>query len=104
MGLKTDGWKQDLDDYVNSAKNLFESMLNNGFAKFYALPVDPGMELLDGSHRLACALALWLEKVPVELMSRRVWAPAWDYDWFTAKEMPDEDFDQLMKDWEFLCG
>ncbi len=102
MGFKTDGWKVDLDDYVNSAKALFDSMLGQGFAKFYAVPIDPEQELLDGSHRVACALALWMDSIPVIISTKRAWAPPWGHDWFVAKNMPQPDLDRLESDWEFL--
>lgn len=102
--LTTDQWKRTVDDYVSSANQLFDSMMSAGFQNFHAVPIDPDRELLDGSHRVACALALWLETIPVQVMDRRVWAPPWGYDWFVAKDMRKADLDRVMNDWEFLHG
>jgi hypothetical protein len=102
MGLATDQWKRSVDEYVSAARNLFDSVLNHGIQTFGAVPIDPERELLDGSHRVALALALWLESVPVIISSKRVWAPPWGHDWFMAKGLPKEDLDRLEDDWEFL--
>ena len=102
MGVATDHWKRNLDDYVTSANELFRSMTEQGFHDFYAVPIDPSQELLDGSHRLACALALDLETVPVVLMDKRVWAPSWGRDWFMAKGMSGDDLERMASDWELL--
>ena len=81
-GLATDKWKLQLDDYVKSAKDLLESMSSHGFDEKYPVPIDPDGELLNGSHRVACALALEIPYITVELRPDYVWAPAWDYLWF----------------------
>jgi hypothetical protein len=104
MGLATDEWKHCLDDYVNSAQQTFASMLSSGFMKFFAVPIDPDQELLDGSHRVACALALEIETIPVVVSTKRVWAPPWGKDWFIAKQMPKLDLERTLQDWEFLNG
>jgi hypothetical protein len=97
-GLTTDKWKQTLDDYVEAAKLLIVSMMHQGFSPYYAVPVDPAGELLDGAHRVACAVALGIKEIDVERHARRVWAPAWDAEWFKAHGVAD--FDRLMADWE----
>lgn len=102
MGLATDQWKRTTDDYVNAANQLFGSMLNSGFSQFYAVPVDPAQEILDGSHRVACALAFWQGTIPVVLTTKRVWAPPWGLDWFVAKGMAQSDLDRLQSDWSLL--
>jgi len=99
-GLPTDRWKLSLDDYVASAKALFEMMRDDGFHPNGAVPVDPYGELLQGSHRVACALALGIETIPVIHEQRRVWAPAWGYDWFMANDMPHDDLARLCADWQ----
>src|SRR5688572_21516981 len=82
QGLATDAWKMTLDDYVVSAALLCRSMAYSGFDPSHAVPIDPDGELLGGAHRVACALALGLDVVPVERRENRVWAPAWGIDWF----------------------
>jgi hypothetical protein len=88
-GLATDAWKRNIDDYLAAAVALFQSMQKRGFDPENAIPIDPDGELLNGSHRVACALALGIEQAPVELMQKRVLAPAWDATWFRANGLDE---------------
>jgi hypothetical protein len=101
-GLTTDAWKRTLDDYVASAGALCRSMAYRGFDPSCAVPIDLDGELLNGSHRVACALALGIGDCPVRRERRMAWAPAWDYEWFVANGMDEEDLSQLKADWEAL--
>lgn len=102
-GLATDRWKQSLDDYVKSAETLATSMSMYGFLDEHAVPVDSDHELLDGSHRVACALAQGIETIPVVEHQRRAWAPPWDYEWFVANGMARDDLERVRDDWLQLC-
>lgn len=93
--VATDAWKRTIDDYVASAASLCRSMASHGFDPSCAIPIDPDGELLNGAHRLGCALALGIESVPVIHETRRVWAPAWDYEFFVANGMGEEDLSRL---------
>jgi hypothetical protein len=98
-GLATDKWKTQTDDYVSSATGLFKSMSADGFDPEYPVPIDPDGELLDGSHRVACALALTIPHIVVELRPEHVWAPAWDYLWF-LENMPRKKYNKrILMDW-----
>lgn len=97
-GLATDGWKTSVGDYVRSSRALYESMREDGFRLSGAVPIDSAGELLDGSHRVACALALGIETIPVKREARHVWAPAWDYEWFVANGMGHDDLARLCRD------
>ena len=101
MGLSTDKWKRTVDDYVTSSCSLFMSMSEDGFRHDCAVPVDPNGELLDGSHRVACAVALGIESIPVIHKPHYVWAPPWGFSWFAAHGMlfSTADLDRLMMDW-----
>ena len=80
-----------------------QSMQREGFNPKQAIPIDPDRELLAGAHRLACAIALGIDTVPVERRTNKVWAPPWDYEWFVNAGM---DFDNLMRlerDWETIA-
>lgn len=98
-GIETDKWKLSLDDYVTAADKLLSSMACDGFQSFFAVPVDPKNELLDGSHRVACALALDLPVIVVH-SPRPVWAPPWDEQWFIAHGMADDDLARMRSDWK----
>ena len=101
-GLTTDQWKHSLDDHVNSAKELFGSMKMIGFSLEDAVPVDPRGELLDGSHRVACAVALNLKEIYVLPKPNSVWAPPWDLEWFIAHGMKSRDIERLKVDWGLM--
>lgn len=101
-GLATDAWKMTLDDYVASAASLCRSMAYRGFDPTCAIPIDPDGELLNGSHRVACALALGIESVPVRRERRLAWAPSWGLQFFIDHGMGEEDLSRLKADWETL--
>ena len=96
-GLVTDNWKRSLDDYYFSAFRLFTSMQEFGFLPNEPVPVDPDGEILGGAHRLACALALGIEDVPVSHSTNKVWAPPWHREWFVEHGMMD--MRRLDEDW-----
>lgn len=81
-GKPMDRWKMEPGDYLDAAADLSIRMSVSGFDAGYPVPVDPDGELLDGSHRVACALALDLPLVPVWKRPEYVWAPAWGAKWF----------------------
>lgn len=95
IGLPTDRWKTSIGDYVRSARDLLADM-QDGFDADHPIPIDPAGELLDGSHRLACAIALRVGWVAVERRDSRVWAPAWDRGWF---ERAGADQDEVRRLW-----
>ena len=101
-GLPTDQWKRELDDYVNASKQLYASMMRSGFNPAYPVPIDPCGELLDGSHRVACAFAIGIEDIPVEHKPQFVWAPDWGLDWFIKNNMDEDDLARLKADWEAM--
>lgn len=102
-GLTTDGWKSSLDNWVDASKALLASMQENGFIEQHAIPLDKNGELLNGTHRLACALAMGFASVPVwRLPDKEVWAPVWGIEWFRANGMPDAELQRLVNDFEAL--
>lgn len=102
-GLATDQWKTETDDYVSSATGLLQSMSSSGFNDACAVPIDPDGELLGGAHRVACALSLGIPHIAVELRPEYVWAPAWDYLWFT-ENIPKLYRSRILQDWINLNG
>jgi len=103
-GLNTDQWKRSVDDYVSSATALYQSMVEEGFNPLRPIPIDPNGELLGGAHRVACAAALGIERVPVDERPNFVWAPPWHYGWFVEKGMNQQGLDRLEADWREMRG
>jgi hypothetical protein len=102
--LPTDKWKRTLYHYVSSAKALHNAMVHEGFRTEFAIPIDLEGELLGGAHRLACALALGMETVPVQMHQRFAWAPPWGEEYFRDHGMQPADLDRLREDWQSLRG
>jgi hypothetical protein len=88
-GLKTDVYKSSTGDYWAAAISLNQSMALRGFDPDHAVPIDEDGELFNGSHRVACALALGIEEIHVVNMPGKVWAPAWGADWFRTNGLDE---------------
>ena len=104
LGMVTDGWKLETGHWIEAALVLSRSMESNGFLPQHAIPIDEDGELLNGSHRLACAIAYNLPQVYTWQVEKKVWAPPWDYKWFADNKCPPEDLKRIMSDWENLRG
>jgi hypothetical protein len=102
FGARTDQWKLSIDDYLRASSCLHLSMDLRGFDPSCAVPIDLDGELLNGSHRVACALALGIEHCAVRREKRYVFAPRWDFAWFRDHGMNEEDLSRLKADWEAL--
>ena len=89
-----ESWKKKPEDYIASAENLLASMEREGFSEKRPIPVDPDGEFLAGAHRIACSLALDIQEIPIERVAGKVWAPAWDYEWFVNAGM---DYDGMLR-------
>lgn len=100
-GIATDQWKLTTDDYVFACHLLLASM-RNGFQSRGAVPIDINGELLGGAHRVACALALGIQEIPVLREARRVWAPPWDWNWFCESGMMFDDLVRIWADWDLM--
>jgi hypothetical protein len=97
INLGMDG-KSGTDQYVQDCRNLIKLMWEYGFLPQYAIPIDVDGELLGGAHRLACALALGIDAVPVERHHRRAIAPAWGEQWFIDNGLLESDLERLRED------
>ena len=103
-GMPTDNWKTTIDHYHAAAAHLLASMEHNGFWPAHAIPVDLRGELLNGSHRLACAIALGIDEVPVERRTEYCWAKPWNREWFLANGVEPDVLERIERDWEILNG
>jgi hypothetical protein len=104
-GLTTDGWKTSLDDWVAASKALLDSIQTNGFIERHAIPIDKHGELLNGTHRLACALAVGFTTVPVwRLQDKEVWAPPWGLEWFQEQGYSYHEMEGIVSDFEAMSG
>jgi len=90
-GIPTDEWKLTTDDYLKSAEKLLKSK------RTFKIHVDAKCDILDGSHRLACALFKGFKTVKVEMQHRLAHAPPWDLLWFRMHGMPDHKIAELVQ-------
>jgi hypothetical protein len=104
LNLGMDG-KANTDHYIETAAALCASMALRGFVDIpeWRIPVDLNGELLGGAHRVACALALEIEDVPVVRKNGWAWAPTWGEQWFVENGMIEEDLERLRLDFEALA-
>ncbi|MBQ9361050.1 MAG: hypothetical protein IJT96_08455 [Lachnospiraceae bacterium] len=98
--------KTGLDTFVNDFRILIESMRHEGFLKDDCIPLNRNAELLNGSHRLAAALALeeeiWVKCLPEERVQ-----DYWTIDRFERSGFPTADRVELMAGFSELydsCG
>jgi hypothetical protein len=89
QGLSTDGFKFGPFDYIGAALALLESMQRLGFDPDHAIPVDDNGDILNGAHRIACALALG-KNVIIGRSGKNAWAPPWDGKWFLDSDFTRE--------------
>jgi hypothetical protein len=80
--------KQSVDDFVREAKNLFVSMSQNGFNSEHPVPFNRN-GILNGTHRVACALALDIDLWAQEYDNTTV-ITAYDLNWLEKTFSPKE--------------
>ena len=70
-------------NYEYEFKSLIESINKNGFYKESALELNKNFEVFDGAHRLSCAIAFNIKKLPVKF-SKKYINNTYDYsiNWF----------------------
>jgi len=88
--------KRSVDDYVAACHALLHSMRTNGFQDKHAIPLGVDGSLLNGAHRLACALALGL-RIAVERMPMS--GPGWGFDWSVQREFSAAELSLVLGGW-----
>lgn len=91
--------KTSLEDYQQSFITLIESIRLNGFKEEFAIPVDNDERILNGAHRLAAALALRLEKIPVVRMPPAWKGWEWGMAWFLNQGFTPAEINLLLQLW-----
>lgn len=70
-------------DYEEDFKELIKSILENGYINKNPVELNKNFEVFDGAHRLVCALALNIEKIPVRFSSKYINKDyAYSIEWF----------------------
>lgn len=87
------------EDYEYAFERLIESMRSSGFHDEFAIPIDCNGRILNGAHRLAAALALQLDRVPVVRMPPSWHALDWGMSWFLRHDFHPEEINLLLRLW-----
>lgn len=103
-GYEPDGTKPNLAHYVTAARKLHASMSEFGFDLDYPVRFGNNGRLMDGAHRIACALALRIRYVPIERSDKPGRARAWGADFLIAGGMDAADVERVEADYRALKG
>jgi len=91
--------KNCLDDYQKQFRQLINSIRSEGFSDEFAIPIDTHGRILNGAHRLAAALALQLDRVPVVRMPSSWNGLEWGMGWFLQNGFSPEEINLLLQQW-----
>lgn len=91
--------KASLQDYEREFSALLHSMKANGFDPEHSIPVaQQNGIVMNGAHRVAAAIALGIEKVPVEYHEDAS-GLHWGFDWFVENGFAPDEIDELLRSW-----
>jgi hypothetical protein len=91
--------KRDTSEYKNPEKvfkNLISSFKMIGFDLYSPIIVDEEMHVINGAHRLSCALYFGVKLVPIRIF-RGSFKTYFGIDWFKKNEFSDADINLLEK-------
>lgn len=110
MDEEHDFWKNTYENMQNRRvgrtktrefDDLIRSFEKEGFREGEPIPVDEKYELLDGSHRLACA-ALFEENPRVAIYNKA--SHSYNKEWFEKNKFSGEEIGEIDKTREFLLN
>ena len=92
-------------DYETEFKNLIKSFKDKGYINGSPVELNKNFEVFDGAHRLVCAMAFNIEKIPVKFTSKYI-DKEYDYsiDWFKSNGLIEfeqyilKKYDELIKE------
>jgi len=85
--------KNSFDKYKASFINTYENIKKYGFDNMYAIPVGENNAILDGAHRLSCAIA---ENIQIPINRIKGAFIKCDANLFLSRNMPEEIVDYLV--------
>lgn len=99
-GKEPRSWKQSIEDYVSSCKELLKNMKEEGFNPDWPIEYGKNGRLRDGAHRIACALLLGLNVyfkiVPLDGTAR------WSEKWFLRYKIDPKELIKIKLIWHWL--
>lgn len=101
---------KDNKDYENEFKKLIQSIEINGYDTEKPVELNKRFEVFDGAHRLACAVAFNIHKIPVKFSQKYI-NKTYDYslEWFRNNGLSNfetyimEKYQELVKK-EIIVG
>ncbi len=91
--------KTTLEDYERCFIALIESIRAEGFHDASAIPIDEEGRILNGAHRLAVAIALELDTVPVIRIPKPWRGTEWGCRWFLQHGFNPPEINRLLRAW-----
>jgi hypothetical protein len=92
--------KNNIDEYLQSAINLFRSMESNGFDSNYPIPYNSN-GILNGAHRIACAVCLNLD-IYCKYINNNHARKKWGIDWFINNNFTSEQIELIQTQYQKL--
>ncbi len=93
--------KRSVEDYLTHCEVLMRSMQQQGFRSDAAVPIGSNGEIGNGSHRVACALALGLR---IATTPSNYTGPSWNFDWFVDHGFAPDMLSRLLHGWCRIHG
>lgn len=93
--------KKNVNDYVESARLLYDDMLTNGFNTSFPVPFGQKNLPLNGAHRIGCARAIGLD-VPVVRHLEDGYK--WDFKWFEKNGFTKDELSLILKEYSLLTA
>ena len=79
---------------IKAFKLLINNFKLNGYNFNKPIALDKNLKLIDGSHRLACALYFNIAYVPVKIIKTSIISP-FDINWFKTHNFSKEEIDHI---------
>jgi hypothetical protein len=103
-GIEPGGGKSTLAAYMTHARALQRHMKAHGFNDDHPIRVGTNGRLMDGAHRIACALALGVRRIPVVTVDKPGRARDWGAACLTGHGIDPDDLARLEADFKVLTA
>ncbi len=92
--------KRSVEDFVSNCEVLLQSLRSKGFDPAQPISVFPDKSILNGAHRIACALATGNDVI-VSPLERGI-SRTWDFRWFLERDYPQDVLAELLYHYSLL--
>jgi hypothetical protein len=95
-GHEKRSWKRSVDDYLFGAREMRGAMERRGFLSAYPVQTGNNLNLMDGAHRIACAIVLGCN-VHVQVKDKPGNAAPWDEAFMKRGGMAEADIAETLE-------